>query len=60
MTHEPSDVRCRIGRHHYVEVPDDNPEKRGPRTYLECTRCGHVKDRNEYLPGNPLGRILKP
>jgi hypothetical protein len=52
MTQEPSDLRCRVGRHHYVEVPDDNPEKRG-QTHQECARCGHIRDRNEYLPGNP-------
>jgi hypothetical protein len=46
------DWRCRIGRHKYVDVADENPEKRG-QTHLQCTRCGNVKEVNEYLPGNP-------
>lgn len=37
------DWRCRVGRHHHVPMPDDNPEKRGAMR-LECTRCGHIKD----------------
>jgi hypothetical protein len=52
MSQEPKDWRCRMGRHHYVEVSDDNPEARG-RTHQECTRCGHVNDKNEYQAGNP-------
>lgn len=52
MSQELTDWRCKLGRHHYVEVPDDNPEMRG-HAHQECTRCGHVKDVNEYLPGNP-------
>jgi hypothetical protein len=39
--------RCRFGRHHYLQVQDDNPEMRG-RSYLRCDRCGKAKDRNEY------------
>lgn len=41
------DMRCRVGKHHYVGVMDDNPEMRG-QGHLECTRCGHVKDINSY------------
>jgi hypothetical protein len=52
MTNESIDLRCRVGRHHYVEVPDENPEKRG-QTHLECARCRHIKDVKEYEPGNP-------
>ena len=44
---EHKDVRCRVGKHHYVGVMDDNPETRG-QGHLECTRCGHVKDINSY------------
>ena len=43
------DARCRIGKHHYVGVMDDNPEKRG-QGHLECTRCGHVKDFSGHEP----------
>ena len=52
MPQESNNLRCRMGRHHYVEVPDDNEEMRGG-THQECTRCGHVKDKNVYQPGNP-------
>ena len=38
--------------HQYVEVRDDNPETRG-HTHQECTRCGHVTDKNEYHANNP-------
>ncbi len=53
---EAKDLRCRMGKHHYVTVADENPEMRG-QTHLECTRCGHVKDVNEYgpMPGTALG-----
>lgn len=43
------DLRCRLGRHHYVGVMDDNPEKRG-QGHLECTRCGHIKDLDSHDP----------
>ena len=43
---------CRLGRHHYLPVQDDNPEMRG-RTYLRCERCGKPKDKNEYRPMPP-------
>ena len=39
--------RCRVGRHHYVGVPGDNPEMRG-QGYLQCTRCGKPKDPPRY------------
>ena len=50
------DWRCRIGRHHYVGVQDDNPEVRG-HSYLQCTRCGKRKDPPRYgqMPGTLLG-----
>lgn len=42
-----SDWRCRLGRHHYRQVQDDNPEMRG-RAYLRCDRCSKLKDPPEY------------
>ena len=52
----PADWRCRIGRHRYVVLQDDNPEMRG-RAYLRCTRCGKPKDPPSYgiMPPNVLG-----
>lgn len=47
MTEGHTDKRCRLGRHHYVGVMDDNPEMRG-QGHLECTRCGRVKDVASY------------
>ena len=44
--------RCRLGRHHYVGVQDDNPEMRG-QAYLKCTRCGKPKDPPKYGPMPP-------
>jgi hypothetical protein len=38
-----TDWRCRLGRHHYISHPDDNPEVRG-QSVLECTRCGKHED----------------
>ena len=52
MSSDPKDWRCKMGRHHYVQVTDDNPEMRG-RSHQECSRCGHARDKNEYQPGNP-------
>ena len=49
MSEQGKDVRCRIGKHHYVGVMDDNPEKRG-HGHLECTRCGHIKDLDSHQP----------
>ena len=34
---------CKAGRHHWIGVPDDNPEMRG-QAYLQCTKCGKRKD----------------
>jgi hypothetical protein len=52
-----NDWRCRIGRHHYFGVQDDNPEMRG-RGYLRCIRCGKPKDPPTYgvMPPTALGR----
>lgn len=47
MADEHKDMRCRMGKHHFVGVPDDNPEMRG-QGHLECTRCGQVKDIASY------------
>lgn len=41
------DWRCHLGRHHFIGVPDDNPEMRG-EFHLECTRCGKWKDIDGY------------
>ncbi len=48
--------RCRLRRHHYLPMQDDNPEMRG-RGYLRCNRCGKAKDSNDYgpMPGTSLG-----
>lgn len=53
------DWRCRAGRHHFIAKQDDNPEMR-QIIYLQCTRCGKMKDPPEYgpmPPGNALGTI---
>ena len=40
--------RCRLGRHHYTVVNDDNPENR-KSTHRECTRClKSKKDNTEF------------
>ncbi len=44
--------KCRLGRHHYVRIADDNPEMRG-QEYQRCNRCGKAKDKNEYGPMSP-------
>ena len=44
--------RCRIGRHTYLLVQDDNPEMRG-RAYYRCARCGKPKDPPTYGPPPP-------
>ena len=56
MSDHSKDMRCKLGKHHYVGVVDDNPEMRGQR-HLERTRCGHVKDIASYkpMPGTALG-----
>ncbi len=39
--------RCRLGRHRYLVVSDQNPENR--RSYhLECSRCLKFKETKEY------------
>jgi hypothetical protein len=50
------DWRCRMGRHRFVMLQDDNPEMRG-RHYLRCTRCGKPKDPPSYgvMPPTALG-----
>jgi len=48
--------RCRLGRHHYLPVQDDNPEMRG-RPYLRCDRCDRPKDKKEYKPMPPGGLV---
>lgn len=47
-----ADWRCHLGRHHYVVMQDDNPEKPG-QSYLECTRCGKKNDPPTYGPPSP-------
>ena len=49
MSDHAKDMRCRVGKHHYVGVMDDNPEMRG-QGHLECTRCGHIKDIDSPTP----------
>jgi hypothetical protein len=36
-------LSCRIGRHHYRTVNQDNPENRGYQ-YRECIMCGKTKE----------------
>jgi hypothetical protein len=40
---------CRLGRHHYVLISDQNLENRRS-THLECSRCGKLKEIKEYRP----------
>lgn len=47
MAEDHKNVRCRMGKHHYVGVTDDSPEMRG-QGHGECTCCGHVKDIDSY------------
>jgi hypothetical protein len=52
-----ADWHCRMGRHHYEVVADDNPEMPG-QSYLECTRCGKKNDPPTYgkqSPGAAMG-----
>jgi len=51
-----ADWHCRMGRHHYEVVVDDNPEMRG-QSYLECARCGKKKDPNSYEPLSQRGSM---
>ncbi len=39
--------KCRLGRHRYVVVNDDNPEFRAS-THKECSRCLKFKEIKEY------------
>lgn len=41
--------QCTLGRHHYIPVHDDNPENR-KSYHLECTRCRHFKEVDQYEP----------
>jgi hypothetical protein len=43
--------KCRIGRHRYRLVTDDNPENRRS-SHLECTRCLKFKEIKEYTPSD--------
>ena len=54
MSDQAKDLRCRMGKQHYVGVQDDNPEMRG-QGHLEFTRCGHIKDVDSYGPMPPGG-----
>lgn len=48
---------CRLGRHRYFGLPDDNPEVRG-RLFLKCERCGRTKDFDEDPPLPPKTVVL--
>ena len=39
--------KCRLGRHTWLVVNDDNPEQRR-NTHLECKRCSKVKDQTQF------------
>jgi len=39
--------KCRLGRHTWLVVNDDNPEQR-QNTHLECSRCSKVKDQTQF------------
>ena len=41
--------RCRLGRHRYRVVSDDNLENRRS-SHLECSRCLKFKEIKEYAP----------
>jgi hypothetical protein len=43
----PTSLLCRLGRHSYLRLNDDNPERRG-MPYLRCVRCG-----NRFDPPEP-------
>ena len=46
---------CRVGRHRYQQVNDDNPENR-KGTHLLCVHCGRTKEIKSYEPGtSPSG-----
>ena len=48
---------CRLGKHQYVLVNDDNPENRR-NMHKECILCDKVKDTKDYQPtdGRWMGR----
>lgn len=51
-------LTCRIGRHHYLLIDDENPEDRRIH-HRECRDCGKVKEAGpDYTPtnGNWLAR----
>lgn len=51
-------LTCRIGRHHYLLIDDENPEDRRLHHY-ECRDCGRIKERGpDYQPsdGNWLAK----
>jgi len=39
--------KCRLGRHKWSVVNDDNPEQRGG-THRECSRCLKIKDETDF------------
>ncbi len=43
--------KCRLGRHRYKLITDDNPENRSS-SHLECSRCLKFKEIKEYSPSN--------
>ena len=43
--------KCRLGRHRYRVINDQNPENRAS-THLECTRCLKFKEVTEYQPSD--------
>lgn len=54
-------LSCRLGKHSYVLVSDDNPENRR-NMHKECVHCGKVKEIKEYtrsdgryIGGLPMG-----
>ncbi len=42
-----NDWRCRLGRHKWLVVSDDNPDQR-QNTHRECSRCSKIKDQTEF------------
>ena len=39
--------KCRLGRHRWQTVNDDNPQQR-KNTHRECTRCLRIKDETDF------------
>src|SRR6478752_6414647 len=39
--------QCRLGRHTWLVVNDDNPEQR-QNTHLECSRCSKIKEQTQF------------